>query len=312
MPVTPILWRKTGWYIPNSVTDCCFARQAREGNLVIPDTVTSVSEGTFAGYRKLTSVVIPRSITRLDDLKHILECSSLKRIELASDNDSFILIDGVYNRQCDRLLWCARCRMDTLILPASLTSMAGDSLSEWDLTYIEVEPGNQCFESKMGLLYSKSGIAVLSQTDFIMNFLIYHWRRESYSAWRKGYQWVSNMVEKHKEIWREPSIWVMEELRNSVAMQFVHWKCEAAGGASQPIWYRWGLLSVYWRHPWTPITRKWSSLLRQQFQTNRCGPSKQRVTHRLMVCCMIRRCKRWYAVPKREPENWWCLTRCAP
>ena len=75
-------------------------------NVVIPNSVTHIGERAFLGCQELMSVTIPAKVASIGEGAFVWG-SKLKQINLAADNQSFTLVDGVlYKKDMSLLLAC--------------------------------------------------------------------------------------------------------------------------------------------------------------------------------------------------------------
>ena len=76
------------------------------GDVVIPDSVTSIANWAFKGCSSLTSITIPDSVSSIGQ-SAFEGCSSLTNIEVGKNNIKYSSIDGVlYNKNVDTLTCC--------------------------------------------------------------------------------------------------------------------------------------------------------------------------------------------------------------
>ena len=80
--------------IENGVLTKCST--SASGNIAIPDSVTSIGNGAFAGCTSLTSVTIPDSVTSIGD-KAFDGCESLKKIQYKGTLAQWCEIDNDYS-----------------------------------------------------------------------------------------------------------------------------------------------------------------------------------------------------------------------
>ena len=140
--------------IPKSVTsigDSAFARSGLK-NVVIPASVTDFGDDIFSDCnelqyvtfsngitkvltkdgrwfsrcKKLKKITIPKSLGNIDFGRICRECYSLEMIEIDSDNQAYLAIDGiVYDKSRTKVLYCPQGFKGELIIPDGITSIEG-------------------------------------------------------------------------------------------------------------------------------------------------------------------------------------------
>ena len=140
--------------IPKSVTsigDSAFAKSGLK-NVVIPASVTDFGDDIFSdcnelqyvtfsngitkvltkdgrwfsGCKKLKKITIPKSLGNIDFGSICRECYSLEMIEIDSDNQAYLAIDGiVYDKSRTKVLYCPQGFKGELIIPDGITSIEG-------------------------------------------------------------------------------------------------------------------------------------------------------------------------------------------
>ena len=96
--------------IPDTVTnigykafDYCWSLEKIE----LPESLEEIGQFAFYGCSKLTTIFIPKNVDSIIDINAFGECSSLKTIDVDSENAKFVSIDGIlYNRSKTKLLRC--------------------------------------------------------------------------------------------------------------------------------------------------------------------------------------------------------------
>ena len=142
--------------IPKSVTsigDSAFAKSGLK-NVVIPASVTDFGDDIFSdcnelqyvtfsngitkvltkdgrwfsGCKKLKKITIPKSLGNIDFGSICRECYSLEMIEIDSDNQAYLAIDGiVYDKSRTKVLYCPQGFKGELIIPDGITSIEVDA-----------------------------------------------------------------------------------------------------------------------------------------------------------------------------------------
>ena len=140
--------------IPDGITsigDSAFARSGLK-NVVIPASVTDFGDDIFSDCnelqyvtfsngitkvltkdgrwfsrcKKLKKITIPKSLGNIDFGRICRECYSLEMIEIDSDNQAYLAIDGiVYDKSRTKVLYCPQGFKGELIIPDGITSIEG-------------------------------------------------------------------------------------------------------------------------------------------------------------------------------------------
>lgn len=142
---------------------CC--PLAKEGNYVIPSTVTVINAFAFSGCTNMTSVVIPASVSRIET-HPFMGCTRLANIWVDEGNQYFTAEDGVlFNKSKTEVISCsaytagayaipvgverigsyafAKCsNLEEVLIPESVTSMGERAFMECaGLKKVIIEPG---------------------------------------------------------------------------------------------------------------------------------------------------------------------------
>ena len=147
----------------------------------IPDGVTLISNGAFMDCSSLTSIAIPEKTSLQLSVSQFGVCTSLSSIEVASDNASVAMIDGILcSKDGSKIVFYPCSKTGDIQIPESVTgflsySFAGNPLTSItipervtlvegstfkycnNLTGIEVDENNAAYSSKDGVLFSKNG-----------------------------------------------------------------------------------------------------------------------------------------------------------
>ncbi|MDR1114545.1 MAG: leucine-rich repeat domain-containing protein, partial [Tannerella sp.] len=154
-------------------------------DVVIPDEVTGIGQGAFAGCSSLTSVEIPAPVTNIVDAA-FAGCTGLSAIHVDPANNDYTSEDGVlYSKDKTKLHTCPAGTGGAFSIPGSVTDIAAGAFYGCvDLTSVEipgsvasigrsafsgctnlsainVAPANSSYTSVDGVLYNKNKTALL-------------------------------------------------------------------------------------------------------------------------------------------------------
>lgn len=177
-----------------------FPAKSKITEYVVPETVTSIRAGAFAGADLLEKIVLPASVS-IKTSTVFADCSSLQEIKFGADPSDNLVIDGVlYNAEGTQLLRYPAGKIDaefsipetvlvvadgaflnavhlrTLKIPKNVISF-GDKLKGCSsLERVEVDEGNTAYSSLDGIFYNKA------QTKLLRYPILWKGTGESYTA----------------------------------------------------------------------------------------------------------------------------------
>lgn len=133
-----------------------------EGDLIIPEGVTSIGDYAFYNRNEITSIRIPDSVTYIGDYA-FYNCDKLANIVVSENNDTFSSIDGIlYDKNKTRLIFVPQAIQGAITIPDSVTSIANLIFAECDeLTSIIVSENNSSYSSVDGILYNKDKTQII-------------------------------------------------------------------------------------------------------------------------------------------------------
>lgn len=111
------------------------------GEMVIPDSVNSISDCAFSGCNDLTSVIIPDSVTSIG--RGAFGCDNLKSITVSENNSAYSSVDGIlYDKNKTQIVYVPKAIQGPIVIQNGVTSI-GDSafMSCAGLTSITIPDG---------------------------------------------------------------------------------------------------------------------------------------------------------------------------
>jgi hypothetical protein len=146
-------------YQVTSIKERAFESQREITYISIPQSVTSIKEHTFNNCTNLTSVIIPNSVTTIG-IEAFYGCTSLSYILIPNsvtsiDNgafmrctnlSSFTIPHSVITIGTSVFNYCSS--LKSIIIPNSVTSIGNNIFGSCNLTSIEVESGNNYYDSR--------------------------------------------------------------------------------------------------------------------------------------------------------------------
>lgn len=88
-----------------------FSNMGFDGELTIPENVIKIGDYCFGTNKWLTTINLPSTLQEVDK-SFVNTCTSLKAINIATDGDNYLTIDGVlYKKNADNTLTLVRCPM---------------------------------------------------------------------------------------------------------------------------------------------------------------------------------------------------------
>jgi hypothetical protein len=104
-----------------------YCPKAKAGELILPNTITSIQLGAFSDCSGIPHIFIPNS---LNSISGIAGCPGLLSVSVSDDNQNFIAIDGVlYNSDTTELLLYPKGRNGEFIIPHSVRKIGDNAFS---------------------------------------------------------------------------------------------------------------------------------------------------------------------------------------
>ena len=142
--------------MPNSLTEIgegAFRGCSSLKEIRIPDSVTEIGESAFSGCRSLREVRIPESVTQIGKLAFSW-CKSLREVRIP---DSVTRIGEGAFWGCSSLI--------EIRIPESVTKIGKSAFDGCSSVIFIVDPNNEFYSSRDGLLFDKSGRLILIKED---------------------------------------------------------------------------------------------------------------------------------------------------
>ena len=159
--------------------------KGKNGNYLMPSSITRIGESDFNNCKNLTAITIPSSVANID-VAAFTGCDSLESIEVDNNNNNYISGDGVlYDKNNAKFLYYPAARKGGYTIPSFIKSIGAKDFPECknltDLTIpatltnidlrpfkdcenlvsIDVEEGSDYFSSENGVLYNKDKSTLL-------------------------------------------------------------------------------------------------------------------------------------------------------
>lgn len=119
-------------------------------NVEFSTRITSIGKYAFDGCTNLTTVKLPASVTTLEDYAF---CGCTRLVDMQLNNTLTSIGNSVFK-------WCDR--MPSVFIPASVTNIGYLAWEQcYNLASINVDPANEYYATRNGILYDKAGTTLL-------------------------------------------------------------------------------------------------------------------------------------------------------
>ena len=124
----------------------------------IPDSVTTIASCAFCKNENLKVFNIGSGLN-VFFTNNFEDCFSLEEINVSEDNNSYSSVDGVlYNKSKNSIVKVPLAKSGEITIPATVSSFTYNAVSDCTkLTAINVETGNEKYQSIDGIVYSADG-----------------------------------------------------------------------------------------------------------------------------------------------------------
>ena len=143
-------------------------------DITIHDGLTSIGNYAFYDCTGLKQIDIPKNVTSVGTYT-FNGCTSLEAINVASDNTTYISIDGIlYNKDQTKLIRCPQAK-DSISIPGSVTSIEINAcygcskLTSLEISNNVTSIGNYAFQDCTGLTYLKIPGVISFSSNFFTN-----------------------------------------------------------------------------------------------------------------------------------------------
>ncbi|MEG0872913.1 MAG: leucine-rich repeat domain-containing protein [Clostridia bacterium] len=163
-------------------------------NLQLPENITTICMYAFSGCHNLKELSIPKNVSTIYNA--FGNCSNLAKINVDANNLNFASYDGsLYSKNYDTLITCPNGKSDinmhantktisnnafesclkltTLNIPQNVSTINAAQISNCtNLLNIIIDPNNQDFTFKDGVLYTKDMSVLISGTNTVSNVTV--------------------------------------------------------------------------------------------------------------------------------------------
>ncbi len=131
-------------------------------NVTISNCVTSIGGYAFSDCAELTSITIPMSVTNIG-YDAFYNCVSLTAINVDAANTYYCSVEGVlFNKSRTTLIQCSGGKIGSCTIPSIVTNIEDKAFLDcFSLTAINVDAANAYYSSMDGVLFNKSGTALI-------------------------------------------------------------------------------------------------------------------------------------------------------
>ncbi len=144
-------------------TQIIFIPKNIQGEVVIPDSVTSIGANVFYGCASITAITFGPSLTDINVFNAMItDCNSLTTIEVSDENAVYSSRDGMlFDKNKTTLIYVPNNKQGTLNISAETTIRKGALSYSYGISAIEVAEDHTAYSSQGGILYDKEKTQII-------------------------------------------------------------------------------------------------------------------------------------------------------